>query len=356
MNETPVPEETVTFPEVARFEVREYCADGGFAFGSLLQLCGGLGVVGIILGAIAHFVGQYFWFILIFPALIGLGVGGAGAVLLRKLRVRNPIICSFAGLAAGVFAMTTMHYLDYRAFNDRMAGAMGAEQLDFIRQVAVNIEQFQQDRENLPEDLQLLVDDLLADPEALKVFQVNSFPAFMNYSAELGVELSHRGRKGMNLGYTGSIIYWLVEMLIVAGLGFVLMSSAAAQPFCVACHEWKKEKEYGPIPPLCNPQESLKEGRVLKYPIRGDNDPVQPGDWNVQLWTCDDCEGESGVDVILRLISIDDNKVVQYKDVEKISYPAEAVAPLVYALTRDEPAKGESAAAAEQEEDESQQA
>ncbi|TWT60071.1 hypothetical protein [Rubinisphaera italica] len=337
MSESTAVESSFIPKPLGTFEVHMYQVDGGMSFGSLMQLCGGLGFTGIILGVIAHFVGQFFWFIIIFPALIGLGVGLVGSGLIKKFRIRNPLICAIAGFAAGVIAMLTMHYMDYRSFNSSIESAVGSEEVAEIRYVATHIDELSRDLENQPEDVQELVNGLKADEQALRLFKIDSFPDFMNYSAEQGVELSGRaGREGANLGYTGSIIYWLVEMLIVAGISFAMMRSAAAEPFCVECHSWKEKAIFGPYRPEYEILSELQSGHLSTLPLRSGDELIQAGDWTLGLWTCPNCQDQVPVDVYVQKVKLGENGEVTHDEIEKLTYPPEAFVPLHVACRSEE--------------------
>ncbi len=76
---------------------------------------------------------------------------------------------------------------------------------------------------------------------------VNSFADYLDWSARQGVEISsaYGNSKGLNLGHTGTYIYWGVEALIVALISATIPRRRASAPFCLACDAWKAERELG---------------------------------------------------------------------------------------------------------------
>lgn len=219
------PSPTVSaLPTDLRFHTIPYTPDGGFSLNGLLFLLVGLGIAGIVLGVITFYVSKFFYLILLFPMLIGLALGGLGGLLVKKGKVRAPWIAGLTGLLAGILAMLTVHFLDYRQFLD-------AREADpFLKNVG------KQGR-----DL-LVALAPAADREMVKrELAVENFFDYMDYSAHVGVSIKKAGGndKGMNLGYIGTYIYWAVEALIVAGIVFSMTRKPAHEPFCPLTNEWK---------------------------------------------------------------------------------------------------------------------
>lgn len=221
------------------FTTQPYKPDGGYTTGGLLMLIAALAGVGAVLGYIAHIISQWIYLIILFPALIGLGIGLIGARMVKSGRIRNPWLGGLAGFGAGIFAMMVMHYSDYETFRSQLSSAPPA-----LRELAkLPPEQIPQDR---PADL--TPDQWLHLQQILPLLRVQSFKQFMDWQAKMGVTIqgSHSSSSGgINLGYTGSYIYWLIEMLIVAGVTFAMVKDATAQPYCRCCDRWKTSKVLG---------------------------------------------------------------------------------------------------------------
>src|SRR5687768_14659282 len=85
-------------------KTKPYESDGGFSAAGLFVTTGAGVAVALVAGVVAAFVGQYFYAVLIYPALIGCAVGGTQAFAIRHTKIRTPLACGAAGLIAGVVA------------------------------------------------------------------------------------------------------------------------------------------------------------------------------------------------------------------------------------------------------------
>lgn len=311
--EIPAPEMPVapSLPRDLAFDTQPYVPDGGFSAVGLLVLLIGLGAAGIGMGALAYFVSQWFYLILLFPVAIGIVIGGVGMVLVKTGKVRAPWLAGIAGLLAGILAMLTSHYLEYRKFNNDLNDNRGMAQLNVL--VA-------------PKEEKELLKRLLA---------VKSFPDFIDAKAHEGVTIK-RGAgngKGLNLGYIGSYIYWLVEMGIVAGIVFAMTRSPAREPFCTSSNEWKTER--------CGdnfavPQElgvdavvsAVRDGAVgklaeLKQVARESTSPTVPV--RIYVYASPQHSDVTPVDVKLNQFVTNKNGQQEEKEILLITYPAQAL-------------------------------
>jgi hypothetical protein len=321
-----------------RFETAPYRADGGFGMVGSGILIGLSMLAAVALGWLVSFVEQWIYLILIFPLLIGALVGVVGVLGIKLGKVRSPALGGLAGFLAGCVAMLSMHYFDYLAFRaevqrtippgqQALLEAMGPAQLDALpRQVQ---EQVREDR---------------------RALRVRSFPAYMDYEATNGVTIQRVGHggaandRGMNLGYVGSFIYWGVEVLIVAGVAFVIMMGAAAMPFCRECQAWKQERKLGTLAfrpgdvggaGLVAALGSGEVGRLLDYsPSAGD------GPLHLSAAVCPRCGGEGTID--LKLL----HKYKTAKNEDKaqellhVTYPGQALPALEAIFQPPPPARG----------------
>jgi hypothetical protein len=134
--------------------------------------------------------------VLLFPIGIGFSIFGAGYVGVRLGKVRNGVAGAVAAVLGGVVAILTLHYCVFlRAVDD--------------------------------------APDLLPEERTLLKLSPGDFIRFMDARAQDGVRLSailsmpsDQTRKdlGLNLGYTGSYVFWLVELLIVIVIGLLALS------------------------------------------------------------------------------------------------------------------------------------
>lgn len=315
-----------------RFDVVKYRPDGGISIGDALQLVGYLGFVGMITGAVAGFIAKYFWLILLFPVLIGGVLGGVGAWLVRRMRVRNPIACGMAGFLAGSLAMFNMHYVEYRTLRSAVDQRVG-DNADGLRQIAHNLDQFAAPDVQQPDDLKEVVQALQQNPEFVKVLKIDSVWKYIDHMAEQGVELKKAGAggKGMNLGYYGSYIYWIIEALIVAGMAYAIMAGTAAEPYCTECHQWKYAEEWGPVDSAPQVSASLQEGTIVSFPSGATGSaPIAL----LKIHRCPNCGDAGTVDIQVDEVSVNKKGEVQRKKLAFVTFPGAALAALQAACGR----------------------
>ncbi len=312
-------ETTVPTPAAAMtFETVPYKPDGQFAWSSLFQFIAGLSVIGVILGVALWYISQFFWMIILFPIAIGMVVGFLGSLLIRKTRIRNPWVCALAGLLAGVFAMAAMHFTSYRAFEAERQQAVPEELLVLARE----IDQFQAERDQLPQETRDVIEELESNPLFLQYLQVQSFPEYLDYVASLGVTIS-RSRKedDLNLGYAGSWIYWGLEALIVAGISLYVMKSTAADPFCAASNQWKTAVNYGVLPHHHDWLSDWKTGRIT--PVDWSNHEI-PWDILVTVYSSPEFPDTEPIDVFLNQMQTNAKGETSNKNLVKLRFPGEA--------------------------------
>jgi hypothetical protein len=298
------------------YGAKPYESDGGFsAQGLLLTTGAGVGVA-VALGVLAAIVGQYFYAILIFPLAIGAAVGGVQAWAIKHTKIRTPIACGVAGLVAGIVAVTTMHYVDFLTFRQAMGDNSADEEA--LRQA---IAQAEDDQERA------LLNEFLAqweaDSEIAQAEQVDSFVSYLDWSARQGVEItSTRGNsKPMNLGYTGSYIYWGIEALIVALVSATMARSRASEPFCVACDTWKVQRELGSV------HASVKAvGIVIESGRLSDLADVAESrreEAAISVYECPFCPGEGEVVLQVDAVSYNNGNRVKSQQARAV-YPRQA--------------------------------
>jgi hypothetical protein len=252
-------------------------------------LVGGTLATAAVTGAVVGFVQQWFYFVLIFPLFMGVGVGLAGAAFVKIGRVRNPAVAGLVGLLGGLAVMASAHYCEY---------------VLLIRELEAQVPGFQQ---------------------AVQAGRFSFFD-FFELRANEGVQIGRVGHgNAMNLGYYGSYIYWVVEAAIAAGMAFVMTRPAAAKPFCSRCSTWKQERPLGmvDIPWQETVANALHQGEFLK--VLGGVGPVQGQGLLLKASSCANCGEEAPVDVALELISLDHRGRKQTKTVAQVTYPGEVL-------------------------------
>jgi hypothetical protein len=308
---------------------KPYESDGGFsAQGLLLTTVVGVAVA-VAAGVLAAFVGRFFYAVLIFPLFIGAAVGAAQAWAVRHTKIRTPIACGAAGLIAGVVAVVTIHYVEYTDFQGAMSEAALDEEA--LREAIASTPDAEE-QEYLKEALEL---SQVFSADARKV---NSFTSYLDWSARQGVEISSsRGSSTpLNLGYTGTYIYWGVEALIVALISAAMARSRAGEPFCITCDAWKTQRELGVVPAKAKAvSEIVEAGRLTDLPALA----AVPGEQTaISVYQCPCCAKEE--EVVLQVDSITYNQGSRVKSqTARAVYPRKALDELTryFASTEDMP-------------------
>lgn len=287
-------ENASTFEPSIKLPLRPYRADGGYEItGLTISLVGGM-VAAAVAGFLAHLISQWVYLILIFPVAIGFGVGFVGARAAKWFRVRSPWAAGLAGLLAGVSAMLCMHYFDYQASRSQVAELSPEVQAlyqlppdQFKEFVNNNVEAKEQESANAEYAL----------------YHAESLSAYMDAQARQGVELKRVGGSdsgGMNLGYVGSFIYWIVEVLMVALVSAGVMKVQAAEPYCRRCGAWKRQQKLGTM--------GTDPAAALAAVNSGDTALIRacarsgPGPTELITYSCPTCPQSCEVDAKLQVI------------------------------------------------------
>jgi hypothetical protein len=271
--------------------------------------------VAVGLGFLASFVGQWIYLILVFPFVIGLALGGIGALGIRVGKVRHPWLAGGAGFLAGVLAMTMMHYFDYLRFDRQFPADKRAALRAVLGQRQVQLAGLGGNAGRM----QLLI----------QAVQVQDFPSYLDFEARQGVTISHgaghKDKGGMNLGYIGTYIYWLVETLIVACVAFSMMRSQASEPFCTTCQNWKQKRAIGTLGTPAGPVvEAVREGDVNAL---WEHEPKpHGGPLAVYVSSCQKCGNEAAADVLVQHVTINKKGQTKRQNLVQVTYPGEAVA------------------------------
>jgi len=175
----------------------------------------------------------------------------------------------------------------------------------------------------VPEDIREFIQQLENNPVGLKQLQIESFPQFIDFEAEQGVEIGRVGSE-MNLGYAGTYIYWAVEMLIVAIIAYLIMKSTAEEPYCAHCSSWKNEQTYGPYKKSDKIINQLQQGQAPNSKLKSALAAVTNPDISIKMHTCPNCENESEIDVSVQQLVKDKEGNVSEKVLTKMTYPPEA--------------------------------
>jgi hypothetical protein len=133
----------------------------------------------------------------------------------------------------------------------------------------------------------------------------------------------------MNLGYYGSYIYWIIEILIVAGITFVMVKQASAEPYCTDCDQWKVPRVLGFLAgDATSATAAVRSGDLNAIRSAGPTlDPTPP--LRLTAATCAGCpQGHGMVDVKLETIAADSKGNVKAQTLAHTRYPGESLAHL----------------------------
>lgn len=274
-----------------RFDAQPYAPDGSAPpLGLGLTLGGGL-VAAVVVGSLIGIIGQWLYLVLLFPLMIGFALGGIGMGLIKVGKLRNPLLAGVAATLIGVMAMGTIHYVNYQLTLNELA------------------KRFPIGRDNLENQM--------------------SFFRYIDLTAVDGVTLTSthdaQGKGGMNLGYTGSYIYWLVEVIMVAAVAWVMMQKAAAAPFCVSCNAWKNDRPLAmvTVPTERMATQAVNEGDVVSLlPCAG---PIQPVGLLLKTAVCPCCGADGEVDIALERVTKNSKGQQQSKTLTRATYPGEVL-------------------------------
>lgn len=299
------------------YNVNPYTPDRGITAPGVVMLISALVLIGAGLGFVAHFISQYFYLILLFPAAIGFVLGLVGAAMVKKGRIRNPLIGGLAGFLGGVFAMLMMHYFDYETFRADMA-VYEQEAPEFFRDVRADNASWKK-----PDEFKETQEEYDRFIEAMRV---QSFPAFMELQAHRGVELkkaaSSSSTSGLNLGYYGSYIYWIVEVLIVSVITYMMVRAQAAQPYCRDCDDWRDTLAIGAVESPALAKQGIETGDLNKLA------EARPNEGSVLLTAhhCKSCQGNPPTIALDgAVVSYDKNGKKQETLIARATWPQEAL-------------------------------
>lgn len=188
-------------------------------------------VAAVVAGAAAHFIARWAYVMLALPVAVGLAVGLAGAWAARRFRIHTPTMFAAGGLLAAVAAMGAMHCLDFRDFrHDIDAQASQWEPAKLIM-CQLTPEQFA----TYLRRMQFMPEQEETARLVYKAYNATTLWSYLDFQAAQGAQgLRIKRPSGtivlLNLGYAGTWINWIAELLLVAAIMYWLMRSARLLP------------------------------------------------------------------------------------------------------------------------------
>ncbi len=179
------------------------------------------GVAGLIAGGLLwffdHKIGLYL--IILFPAVAGFIVAFATSGGVDTGKIRNPLVAGLIGLLGGVLALGVYHYLSYEiSFKDSVKEALAQQSKAQVSSA----------------DVQKFSDEYLRG-------EVNDtgFVGFLKDEAKQGISITRSSSSsGIELKDAWAWGYFIIEGLIIAGLGVMMSSSSAREPFDERANAW----------------------------------------------------------------------------------------------------------------------
>jgi hypothetical protein len=281
---------------MSRFSPEEYKPEGGFSLVGLPFLLALLCAGAVGLGWLASFIGQWFYLILLFPLGIGLGLIAVGVFAGHLTKMRSTFLACVLGLVSAAVAMLAMHYFDYQRF----------------------VKEFQEGEQG-PRLVEGKV--MIPDPKAQTVHGLFSF---LDFEAQHGVEISGRGGRGFNIGYTGTWIYWSLELLAVAVMSTLGLIAGGAAPFCSTCNQWKEDHKLGTLRMRgVDVANVVRSGDIDRLK---DHDPAPSGgDVVVTVAVCPNCKSDSTIAVKLESVTKNAKGEQETNQLVHMTYPGAAL-------------------------------
>ncbi len=258
-------------------------------------LIGSALVGGSAIGIIVHLISLWFYLVIIFPVAMGLGGGAVTGLAVHRGKVRQPKVAAVFGVLTGLMVYGTMQVADYFQFR-RMAAQEITRELGSVEA-------------NLADKVVNLY--LLDETGAV------GFVGYLKHSAQEGVSIGRVGSSGMNLGETGSWIYWAIELMMIASISGWVALGAAKEPFCEPCDRWygnKKLLGQVPLPPSESfvklvQTEQFKQAAALIEPPSADQQPRL----EIEVDSCPCCSF-GDLSLVIKEIAFDDKGKIKYTE------------------------------------------
>ena len=265
--------------------------------GCLLLILFALGG-GLLAGGLAVAISRFVYLIIAFPIGMGFVGGTITAVAVRLGKVRHPRLAMLAGIVTGLFIYGVYWAGDYLAFRSEARSFVVAE---------MEAEFGESDAAAAAELVDLVLEEETGS---------GGFLGYVLFSAQEGMDVGRVGNSAtFNVGTTLTVIYWLVEVILIGLVAAGVAQEAAIRPFCTAHDRWYEPNELvgGVGPDLAETAMlALREGHYAA--LRQMLDPGAPAP-GLALYTarCRDCLASDPV-LTVRTLSLDSRKRVKTKD------------------------------------------
>jgi hypothetical protein len=197
---------------------RAYSASGLSHPGALPRLISTCLIAAILGGVIEGIVSRWFSLLLLFPAFLGLIVGGTAIRVIEKAHVRAPLLAALIAGVAGLLGEATLQGVQYYQFRsgmlDEIASEAGARA------------------------------DSVIDGELQQQTGHGGIVGYLLLRARVGTEVKKAGHStGLKLAGTAFWVLFALNFSIVAGIAAAMAWDRARAPYCEGCQRWYDRTE-----------------------------------------------------------------------------------------------------------------
>lgn len=176
---------------------------------------------GVVIGSSTAFVSKFIYFIVLFPMGMGFATGATLGFVVKKAKIRNPMIALAWGVFGGIFTYGALTYGQYINFQ---------QETEKIMQKDYGIS----DKKQVADQINAILKQETGD---------EGFSGFLKFSAKEGTSIS-RGSSKVKLNETFTYLLWLIELGIVGFLAASIPFSAAGEPFNEEGNNWYGDKQW----------------------------------------------------------------------------------------------------------------
>jgi hypothetical protein len=252
---------------------------------------------GVAIGGLTHLISLLVYLIVVFPWAMGFAGGKVMVAAIRQGKVRNPAIATLFGILTGLLMYGSLHGAGYWQFKQSVS-----------EQITKELDAASGNQSNN------IIDIFLQEKTGSK-----GFVGYLKHNAQQGVSIGRLdATETINLGETGTWIYWLIELAIIDITIGAIAYSTAKNPFCENGDQWYKHPEHiGIVNPQCSENflnllqnDRFGEAGKLLDPLQG----IHPANLEVYLQHCPCCKFSDPI-LTVSSISKDTNSNLKLKQV-----------------------------------------
>jgi hypothetical protein len=194
-------------------------------------------LVAPLLGGVVALVSYHFMYLIIlFPICMGWAGGYALAQGVRWGKVRDAVIAATFGVLLGLSIYVCYRYVEYRLLRNEVRA-------EFVKEMEAEFGVSD-----------AAIADEFFDEILLEETGKSGFLGVILLDAQEGMSIAparySSDSAGLNIGTPLTWVYWLFEIVAIAGIAAFMAHDAAQQPFCARHDRWyAKEKSLGGVGP-----------------------------------------------------------------------------------------------------------